>query len=134
MWFFANKTWQNILTSILGVKKGDKLMIKEDILAKSRKENKSGDEREKSLEQRSSQNAYVAIMGMFLLLAIIALFQEITTGTAFIDSRVCSLVFVVGIAGRFATSYIYNKDKTSLIISLSAIGLSILYLVRLLWS
>ncbi|MEG0365980.1 MAG: DUF6442 family protein [Coprobacillus sp.] len=109
-------------------------MNKEEILKRSRNENKSGDEREKTLEQRSSQNAYIAIMGVFLILAIIAFIQEITTGKAFIDSRICSLVFVVGIAGRFCTSYIYNKDKTSLVISLAAIGLSILYIIRLLWS
>ncbi|MEG0277159.1 MAG: DUF6442 family protein [Coprobacillus sp.] len=109
-------------------------MNKEEILKRSRNENKAGDEREKSLEQRSSQNAYIAIMGVFLLLAIIAFLQEIITGSAFIDSRICSLVFVVGIAGRFVTSYIYNKDKTSLFISLGAIGLSCLYIIRLIWS
>lgn len=106
-------------------------MNKEEILRKSRKENKAGDEREKTLEQRSSQNAYIAIMGLFLVLAIIAFVQEIMTGRAFIDSDVCSLVFVVGIAGRFYTSYTFNKDKTSFIVSLIAIILSIFLLIRL---
>ncbi|MEG0366925.1 MAG: DUF6442 family protein, partial [Coprobacillus sp.] len=82
---------------------------------------------------RSSQNAYIAIMSVFLILAIVSLIQEIGTGKAFIDSRVCSLVFVVGIAGRFYTQYIYNKDKTSLFVSITAIGLSILYIIRLIW-
>lgn len=41
------------------------VMNKEEILNKSRSENKNGDEREKALEQRASQNAYIAIMFVF---------------------------------------------------------------------
>lgn len=109
-------------------------MNKEDILKISRQENKSGDEREKTIESRASQNAYIAIMGVFLILAVIAFIQEILTGHPFIDFKICSLAFVLGIAGRYMTFYIYHKDKTNLFISLGAICLSILYITRLIWS
>ena len=78
-------------------------MNKEEILNKSRSENKNGDEREKALEQRASQNAYIAIMFVFLGLAIISFIQEAITGASFIDYQICSLAFLVGFAGRHIT-------------------------------
>lgn len=106
-------------------------MNREEILNKSRLENRNGDEREKNMEQHASQNAYIAIMFVFLGLAIISFIQEVITGTSFIDYQFCSLAFLVGFAGRYITFYIYNKDKTSLLISIGSIIMSILILIRL---
>lgn len=106
-------------------------MNKEEILNKSRLENKKGDERAKTLEQRASQNAYIAIMFVFLGLAIVSFIQEVITGTSFIDYQICSLAFLVGFAGRYITFYIYDKEKTHLFIFMGSVFMSIMILIRL---
>ena len=106
-------------------------MNKEEILNKSRSENKNGDEKEKALEQRASQNAYIAIMFVFLGLAIISFIQEAITGASFIDYQICSLAFLVGFAGRHITFYINTKDKLNLYIFVGSVIISIMILTRL---
>lgn len=92
-------------------------MNKEDILKRSREENKNGDEREKTLEQQCSQNSYISIMFVFIALGWIALFQEILGYQPFTDYRVISMAFCIGLFGNFITRYIYEKRKLYLIIA-----------------
>lgn len=90
-------------------------MNKEEILAKSRKENQNGDERTKKIEKEANQNAFLAIEGINALLILILFFQELITGKAFADYQVFLLAFLIGFVGRFATRYGYTKKKEWLV-------------------
>lgn len=100
-------------------------MNKKEILEKSRKENIMGDEREKTIEQNANENAYIAIMGVYVLLGIIALTQKWVTGTSYAEPRIFFLVFFVGYAGRSITRYFYTKEKYNLIIFIFNVILAI---------
>lgn len=106
-------------------------MNKEDILKRSREENKNGDEREKTVEQRCSQNAYISIMFVFILLGWIALFQEILGYQPFTDYRIISMVFCIGLFGNFITRYIYEKRKLDLGIACGGMIIAISHFIFL---
>lgn len=101
-------------------------MDKEKILEKSRVENEKGDEREKSIEQQANENAYWAIMIVYLLLGITSSIQEWITGNSFANYRVFMLAFFVGFLGKMVTQYVYTKKKYYLFISIAAAIVSIL--------
>lgn len=86
-------------------------MNKEEILARSRKENMHGDERAKIIEVEANQNAFLAIQGINAFLIVVLFFQKVTTGTAFADYQVFLLAFSVGFIGQFATKYRYTKKR-----------------------
>ena len=89
-------------------------MNKEEILARSRKENLHGDERTKIIEKEANQNAFLAIQGVNASLIVILFFQKLLTGKAFADYQVFLLAFLVGYIGTFATKYKYAKNKECL--------------------
>lgn len=98
-------------------------MNKEEILKMSQKENKAGDERERLIAVESSENAYLAIISVNLILVVITNLQTFLTGKSFADYRVFFLAFLVGYAGKHATRYKYEKTKTELFMFiLSIIG------------
>lgn len=86
-------------------------MNKEEILAKSRKENQNGDEMTKTIEKEANQNAFLAIEGINAFLIVVLFFQKLFTGKAFADYQVFLLAFIIGLIGRFATKYKYTKEK-----------------------
>ena len=89
-------------------------MNKEEVLAKSRKENQHGDEWKKIIEKDANQNSFLAIQGINALLIVVLFFQKLLTGKAFADYQVFLLAFFIGFIGRYATKYFYEKDKLSL--------------------
>ncbi|MGL5260137.1 MAG: DUF6442 family protein [Lachnospiraceae bacterium] len=101
-------------------------MEKERILEKSRNENEKGDEREKSISQQANENAYWAIMIVYLLLGIASNIQEWITGNSFANYRVFMLAFFVGFFGKMLTQYFYTKKNYYLFIAIAAIVLCIL--------
>lgn len=120
--YFDKKTLQILLISILGnvilkipIKlgkiNGGYRMNKEEILARSRKENQYGDERTKIIEKEADQNAFLAIEVINAFLIVILFFQKLLTGKAFADYQVFLLAFLIGFIGRFATKYRYTKKK-----------------------
>lgn len=86
-------------------------MNKEEILARSRKENKQGDERSKTIEKEADRNAFLAIESINAFLIVVLFFQKLFTGKAFADYQVFLLAFMIGFIGRFATKYKYTKEK-----------------------
>lgn len=86
-------------------------MNKEEILAKSRKENQNGDERTKMIEKEANQNAFLAIESINAFLIVVLFFQKLLTGKAFADHQVFFLAFLIGFIGSFATKYKYTKKK-----------------------
>lgn len=86
-------------------------MDKSEILEKSIRENKDGDERDKDIEGRAAGNAYQSIMVVFVLLAVISCVQEFLTGSAFADYKAFALAVFVGSTGYFWTKYAFYKEK-----------------------
>ena len=86
-------------------------MDKGEILAKSGKENRNGDEMTKTMEKEANQNAFLAIEGVNAFLIVVLTFQKFFTGRAFADYRVFLLAFLIGFVGSFATKYKYTKKK-----------------------
>ncbi|MDZ4910837.1 hypothetical protein GNF68_17910, partial [Clostridium perfringens] len=78
-------------------------MKKEDILMKSREENKNGDEMELKIQDRSESNAFNVILGVFGLLTIIAFILKHFMGYADINIDYFSLVLIIGIGSKGAT-------------------------------
>lgn len=108
-------------------------MNKEEILAKSRAENVIGDERDKTIEQKANENAYLAIMIVFLALGILATIQEYATGSSFANYRIFTLSFFIGWLGKNITKYIYLKEKQFLIISIFIALVSIGNIIAIVW-
>ncbi|WP_195599864.1 DUF6442 family protein [Longibaculum muris] len=86
-------------------------MKKEEILARSKKENIHGDERYKAIEKTANQTAFLAIESVYAVLIVILVIQKLITGKAFADYQVFLLAFLIGYIGRFATKYSYTKEK-----------------------
>lgn len=86
-------------------------MNKEEILAKSRKENQHGDEMHKNIEKVSNQNAFLAIEAINALLVVVLVLQKLFTGKAFADYQVFMLSFFVGFIGSYTTKYYYTKKR-----------------------
>lgn len=90
-------------------------MNKEEILAKSRKENK--DERNLYIGRSANENAYLAVIIIFSMLSVILFVQDLLTGKAFADYKVFSLALMIGASGQTGTLYYYNRDKKIFLIS-----------------
>lgn len=90
-------------------------MNKEEILAKSRKENQSGDEMTKARKREADQNAFLAIVGVNTFLFIILTFQKFFMREMFTDFSAYFvafyLAFFVGTIGNFTTRYKYTREK-----------------------
>lgn len=86
-------------------------MNKEEILARSRKENQNGDELTKIIEKEANHNAFLAIQGIYASLIAILFFQKLLTGKAFADHQIFFLAFLIGFIGSFATKYKYEKKR-----------------------
>ena len=84
-------------------------MKKEEILARSKKENIHGDEWYKAIEKTANQTAFLAIESVYAVLIVILVIQKLITGKAF--AQVFLLAFLIGYIGRFATKYSYTKEK-----------------------
>lgn len=106
-------------------------MNKDDILEKSKKENLLNDERDKEIDMIANQNAYLFIMGIFLILGVVALVQKFLTGIAFADYNIFGLVFLIGWTGRNITKYYYYKQKKYLITFILCFLVSIVQLANI---
>lgn len=106
-------------------------MNKEEILAKSRKENQHGDEMYKNIEKVSNQNAFLAIEAVNALLVVVLFFQKLFTGKAFADYRVFLLAFLVGFIGSFTTRYYYTKKREYMFVMVCAILGTIFCLINI---
>lgn len=101
-------------------------MKKEDILRKSREENKNGDERELKIQERSESNAFNVILGVFGLLTIIAFILKYFMGHSDINIDYFSLVLIIGIGSKSATEYFYDREKKIYLILSIIIGIGAL--------
>ncbi len=63
-------------------------MKKEEILARSKKENIHGDEWYKAIEKTANQTAFLAIESVYAVLIVILVIQKLITGKAFADYQV----------------------------------------------
>ncbi|MPN37217.1 hypothetical protein SDC9_184733 [bioreactor metagenome] len=97
-------------------------MKKEDILMKSREENKNGDEMELKNQQRSESNAFNITLGVFGLLTIIAFILKHFRGYMDINIDYFSLVLIIGIGSKGAIEYFYNREKKIYLILSIIIG------------
>ncbi|AQR94795.1 DUF6442 family protein [Clostridium saccharoperbutylacetonicum] len=86
-------------------------MNREEILARSKKENLLNDERERYIQKSANQNAYFSVIIVFAVLTTILVIQKILTGKAFADYRVFSLAILLAMIGQSSTVYYYNRDK-----------------------
>ncbi|NOW90349.1 uncharacterized protein YfeS [Clostridium beijerinckii] len=109
-----NKTWRDIIKmpSMLVKKlKGGIYMNRDEILARSKKENLLNDERERYIQKSANQNSYFAVIIIFAIFSIILFIQKLITGGAFADYRVFSLALLIAMIGQSGTVYYYNRDK-----------------------
>ncbi|WP_238947963.1 DUF6442 family protein [Clostridium sp. YIM B02569] len=86
-------------------------MNRDEILARSKKENVLNDERERYIQKTANQNSYFAVIIIFAIFSIILFVQKLITGGAFADYRVFSLALLIAMIGQSGTVYYYNKDK-----------------------
>lgn len=98
-------------------------MKKEDILMKSREENKNGDEMELKIQERSESYAFNVTLGIFGLLTIIAFILKDFMGYREINIDYFSLVLIIGMGSKSATEYFYNREKKIYLILSIIIGL-----------
>lgn len=89
-------------------------MNKEEILAKSRNENK--DERDLLIGKTANENAYLAVTLTFSILSVVLFIQKLITGTAFADYRVFVLALLIGSTGQTLTTYYYDRERKSALI------------------
>ncbi|WP_343337470.1 hypothetical protein TPELB_24720 [Terrisporobacter petrolearius] len=97
-------------------------MKKEDILMKSREENKNGDEMELKIQERNESNAFNVTLGIFGLLTIIAFILKDFMGYMNINIDYFVLVLMIGIGSKGATEYFYNREKKIYLILSIIIG------------
>lgn len=90
-------------------------MNKEEILAKSRSENK--DERDLLIAKTANENAYLAVTLAFSVLSIVLFIQKLIIGTAFADYRVFVLALLIGSSGQTFTTYYYERERKSTLIA-----------------
>lgn len=95
--------------------KGGISMNKEEILAKSRKENQ--DERNLYIGRSANENAYLAVIIIFSTLSVILFVQDLLTGKAFADYKVFMLALLIGASGQTGTLYYYDRDTKVFLIS-----------------
>lgn len=86
-------------------------MKRDEILARSKKENLLNDERERYIHKSANQNSYFAVIVVFAILSIVLFIQKLLTGKAFADYRVFSLALLLAMIGQSGTVYYYNRDK-----------------------
>ncbi|OOM44033.1 hypothetical protein CLBKI_15410 [Clostridium beijerinckii] len=109
-----NKTWHDItkIPSVLVKElKGGIYMNRDEILARSKKENLLNDERERYIQKSANQNSYFAVIIIFAIFSIILFIQKLITGGAFADYRVFSLALLIAMIGQSGTVYYYNREK-----------------------
>lgn len=96
-------------------------MNKEEILKKSREENRYGDELEKSKKETALNNGYF-IASLFLSLLAISCYLGITNGNVIIFSKRIDLAdvlwFIIFLSSaiEYGTKYVYLKQKRDLFI------------------
>ncbi len=97
-------------------------MKKDEILARSRKENK--DERDQYVDKTANENSFLAIICVVAILCVVLFLQTIFTESAFADYRVFMLALLIGLAGNSSTIYHYNRDRKRHLVSaiLASIG------------
>lgn len=97
-------------------------MNKEEILKKSREENRHGDELEKAKKETALNNGYF-IAYVFLSLLAISCYLGITNGNVIISSKRIDLadilwfIFFLSSAVENGTKYVYLKQKKHLFIT-----------------
>lgn len=109
-----NKTWHDIIkipSVLVKELKGGIYMNRDEILARSKKENLLNDERERYIQKSANQNSYFAVIIIFAIFSIILFIQKLITGGAFADYRVFSLALLIAMIGQSGTVYYYNRDK-----------------------
>ncbi|WP_026884958.1 DUF6442 family protein [Clostridium beijerinckii] len=109
-----NKTWHDIIkipSVLVKELKGGIYMNRDEILARSKKENLLNDERERCIQKSANQNSYFAVIIIFAIFSIILFIQKLITGGAFADYRVFSLALLIAMIGQSGTVYYYNRDK-----------------------
>ena len=107
---------------------------KEEILDKARKENKTGDERDQMIEDKSAGLSNKLIISTFAILYIIVIGQKFFTGKEFADSNILMLGLLIGALGESINRYRYNKNIFNIfmmiIIALSVIASFALILMK----
>ncbi|NSB13850.1 DUF6442 family protein [Clostridium beijerinckii] len=109
-----NKTWHDIIkipSVLVKELKGGIYMNRDEILARSKKENLLNDERERYIQKSANQNSYFAVIIIFAIFSIILFIQKLITGGAFADYRVFSLALLIAMIGQSGTVYYYNREK-----------------------
>ena len=109
-----NKTWHDIIripSVLVKELKGGIYMNRDEILARSKKENLLNDERERCIQKSANQNSYFAVIIIFAIFSIILFIQKLITGGAFADYRVFSLALLIAMIGQSGTVYYYNREK-----------------------
>lgn len=97
-------------------------MKKEEILRKSREENKNGDEMELKIQERSESKAFNALLGVFGLLTIIAFILKYFMGHSDINVDYFSLVLIIGMGIKSSIEYFYDREKKIYLILSIIIG------------
>lgn len=103
-------------------RKGYIKLKKEEILRKSREENKNGDEMELKIQEHSESNAFNITLGVFGLLTIIAFILKNFMRYSDINIDYFSLVLIIGIGSKSATEYFYHREKKIYLILSIIIG------------
>ncbi|AMK50457.1 hypothetical protein LF65_06605 [Clostridium beijerinckii] len=109
-----NKTWHDIIkipSVLVKELKGGIYMNRDEILARSKKENLLNDERERYIQKSANQNSYFAVIIIFAIFSIILFIQKLITGRAFADYRVFSIALLIAMIGQSGTVYYYNREK-----------------------
>lgn len=86
-------------------------MNKEDILRRSREENKYGDERYAELQNKSESRAYNYMLGVFGLLTIGAYISNAFTGHNTVNPTYFVLAIMIGLCSKAISDYYYDKRK-----------------------
>lgn len=125
-----------LLTSKLG--KGGSIMNKEEVLRRSREENKNGDERDKYTRERAINYSLLVVI---LLLVIVVVFDylHIIQGEVIINDNTipvgvfCSFFVFAGSAIECSLHYYYHRKKRYLLEAVLFVLLLLLIIIKFLF-
>lgn len=93
-------------------------MDKEEILAKSQKENQFSDERDRQLEQKACTAGYRAVVGANCCLCLLLILQKKLTGEAYMDWWPFLLVVFISRSAHDLTFFCCCRRKYHLVMGL----------------
>ena len=101
-------------------------MNKEEILNRSKIENKCGDERDLLIEKNASKNAMTVVSAVTMIMGLITLLNHNIFGDPYLFFFITSLAFSI----QNGTLYYYKKDSQTLVNAIISMILAILLLLR----